>query len=328
MSIQFIHRVGLMRNTNLKRKAVDSQLPGIPAPPYKILKGADLVKDYFTCQICYELMSEPVTHSCGNWFCRGCYQKWTATKPTCPSCRSGSGQVTDTMNQLTKDSMRSVMIQCQQCLKENIPLTSWQKHYKEECGSKCVNDGCCMRVVNQLDHNNVCLYFIIKCDQKSCNWIGKREQLSNHLMKSCEYAKISRFDTQVKATIASRDYHRETLAMRHNECNTVGLFPTVRYNSIKEYLHYEVFEHKYNETTEEFTFVYSCFELEAKILKNDHRLVHAVKPNPNANQWEDLQCVLFYIPNRQRPEQQIIEVGDSSSDEAPMASFIEPVILY
>jgi len=40
------------------------------------------------CSICYEIMIEPVTTSCGHNFCYNCLRKAVETKMTCPICRA------------------------------------------------------------------------------------------------------------------------------------------------------------------------------------------------------------------------------------------------
>lgn len=59
-------------------------------------------KDDLTCEICYSVLFQPVTTTCGHTFCRDCLQRSLDFKPDCPYCRQPLDCVVARNYQVTK----------------------------------------------------------------------------------------------------------------------------------------------------------------------------------------------------------------------------------
>jgi hypothetical protein len=274
---------------------------------YKIVEGQQYEQE-FTCMICTNLVTDPIIHKCHKMFCKGCYDKCIGS---CPNCRGCKASNTTFLNQFTIDAMSSIKLQCDECKKSNIPLTQWKKHCSDECGSRCVNKPCNVKTSNQQLHNETCSHFTVKCPYKYCNWVGERRSMHKHLYEDCIYQRAGDFDHKVQAAITERDSRREGIAMKHNTCATVGLFDTIRNSEVAGLCKVLIEDGIYNETSEEFKFTINGRT--KKVKKGDARLVHLVTGFEQARQWEDLECKLFWIRNRIRPDHR--ELVDPAAEE-------------
>ena len=66
-------------------------------------------KDDLTCEICYSVLFQPVTTTCGHTFCRDCLQRSLDFRPDCPYCRqpldcvvARNYQVTNVIKEITE----------------------------------------------------------------------------------------------------------------------------------------------------------------------------------------------------------------------------------
>ena len=75
------------------------------------------VEPEFECQICMDLLVEPITTICGHTFCKICLIRYLRTKLNCPMCRKPILQ--------SKESLaKNVML-------ENIIKSKYKNKYEE-----------------------------------------------------------------------------------------------------------------------------------------------------------------------------------------------------
>ena len=87
VSSNFILAKILDSATSLQSLPVYSEKPPVEPPPTAICTKIHAELD---CQICYLLLHDPVTTSCGHTFCRPCLLRTSdhASHPVCPTCRA------------------------------------------------------------------------------------------------------------------------------------------------------------------------------------------------------------------------------------------------
>ncbi|KAE8380729.1 hypothetical protein BDV26DRAFT_279348 [Aspergillus bertholletiae] len=74
---------------------------------FERLKGA--VRDELDCQVCYSLILDPLTTSCGHTFCRGCVTMALDHSDLCPACRRKLNMVSTVKSEPTNKRISNIM---------------------------------------------------------------------------------------------------------------------------------------------------------------------------------------------------------------------------
>lgn len=150
----------------------------------------DSIEAEFECQICMDLLTEPITTLCGHTFCKICLIRYLKTKLNCPMCRKPILQSNDNM---AKNVILENIIKFKYNKKYNERMKAVKLYYDEEVSSS--------------DHirNNLPIIFIKDCYV----WPMMKKKLTIN-------------DMQLEPTITISSIHDRLLLIVPNEINQIN----------------------------------------------------------------------------------------------------------
>jgi hypothetical protein len=139
---------------------------------YEYIDEASIYPDLM-CVICSEPFKDPVCTPCDHTFCRHCIRQWIEREDlSCPICRKILMTIQlKQANRIIINMLNRIHVKCIACGQRELKRGHFNNHIENECPKSDVK--CLSSNIN-------------------CLWIGKRDELENHL-KTCIFYSFQPF---------------------------------------------------------------------------------------------------------------------------------------
>lgn len=321
--IQMTNNNNTNNNNNIDKKMEEGE-------EYQITQGQETV-EMFHCPVCATLALLPLFYmDCGHIVCFECQKQ---TKNKCPTCRGING-VRDKPSLVERSVMEKIKLSCKRCRKDNITLTAWKRHRKDECNNKCKNEGCKQTIDSkeqQDAHNPKCDFLMMSCDKEpDCGWKGTKKQFEAIHSTNCYWIKmhdrekvyveredktskeitrmkseIKRLKEESKSGLENLHDCRARMAWEQFSGPTKAWFEFTRYR----YLPQEGLEviRTFSAAEDHISFFTQDGE-EQHVPKKSTLIVNTVMDGfEEAKSWKDLKIKLVYCPGIKKLEQERLE---------------------
>ena len=140
------------------------------------------------CNICLDIMMEPMVLSCGHSLCKSCLAG--INNYSCPFCRH---------------AIRSAV--------KNFSLFEIIEDLKIKCINGCEWKG---TIANLNNHQEIC--DLTTCVCYWCKWSMEKKFLREHIVKECPYRRTNCDHCKEKISFTAKDKHQEKCEMRPVSC--------------------------------------------------------------------------------------------------------------
>ncbi|MBN3271449.1 PZRN3 ligase, partial [Polyodon spathula] len=123
----------------------------------------------FKCNVCNQVLEDPLATPCGHVFCAGCVLPWVVQQNSCP-------------------------VKCQRISTKELNHVLPLKNLILKLDIKCDNHarGCekVVKLQHLAEHTEMCDYSPAKCRNKGCNEVLNLKDMDAHMRETCDYRPV------------------------------------------------------------------------------------------------------------------------------------------